>query len=124
MDWYNNIYQIIEEATNCIDCLEEQLTLEQQCMDYLDNVDESIVSEVFVKKVMRKGKAVRKKFCKMATQKQLGGRCVPKKAKERIKKSRSMKKAARKKKGKQGRISRKMKKSLKRGSKMGLYKRR
>jgi len=114
------LYNIIREVS----LNETQLRLEQQCMDYLDNVDESMVSEILIKKVMRKGKAVRKKFCKMATQKQVGGRCVPKKAKERIKKSRSMRKAARKKKGKQSRISRKMKKSLKRGSRMGLYKRR
>ena len=124
MNWYENIYEIIQETADCIDCLDEQSILEQQCMDYLDNVDENTMSEILVKKVMRKGKAVRKKFCKMATQKQLGGRCVARKAKERIKKSRSMKRAARKKKGKQSRISRKMKKSLKRGRRMGLYKRR
>ena len=35
-----------------------------------------------------------------------------------------MKRAARKRKGKQSRISRKMKKSIKRGRRMGLYRRR
>ena len=121
MEWYTNIFNLINEATDCIDCLEKQLTLEQECMDYLDTVDESMIEGAVMKKVMRKGKAIRKKFCKLATQKQLGGKCVARGAKERIKKSRSMRKAAKKKKGKMGRISRKRKKSLKRGKKMGLY---
>ena len=42
-------------------------------------------------------------------------------AKERVKKSRSMRKAARKRKGKMGKILRKRKRSLGRGRKMGLY---
>ena len=122
MDWQNDIFNLINEATDCIDCFEKQLALEQECVNYLDNVDESIIESALIKKVMRKGKAVRKKFCKLATQKQLGGKCVARGAKERVKKSRSMKKAAKKKKGKMGRISRKRKKSLKRGKRMGLYK--
>ena len=121
MRWQNDIFNLINEATDCIDCLEKQLTLEQECMNYLDSVDESMIEGAIMKKVMRKGKAVRKKFCKLATQKQLGGKCVARGAKERVKKSRSMRKAAKKKKGKMGRISRKRKKSLKRGKKMGLY---
>ena len=121
MRWQNDIFDLINEATDCIDCLEKQLTLEQECIDYLDSVDESMIEGAIMKKVMRKGKAIRKKFCKLATQKQLGGKCVARGAKERIKKSRSAKRGARKKKGKMGRISRKRKKSLKRGKRMGLY---
>ena len=121
MEWQSQIFNLINEATDCIDCFEKQLTLEQECMDYLDNIDENVVEGAIMKKVMRKGKAVRKKFCKLATQKQLGGKCVARGAKERVKKSRSMRKAAKKKKGKMGRISRKRKKSLKRGKRMGLY---
>ena len=121
MEWYNNIFSLINEATDCIDCFEKQLALEQECIDYLDNIDENVVEGAIMKKVMRKGKAIRKKFCKLATQKQLGGKCVARGAKARVKKSRSMRKAAKKKKGKMGRISRKRKKSLKRGKRMGLY---
>tara|TARA_B100000287_G_scaffold119378_1_gene111377 strand:+ start:1330 stop:1701 length:372 start_codon:yes stop_codon:yes gene_type:complete len=123
MDWYKNIYGLIEETIDCIDCLDEQLALEQQCMEYLDSIDESELEEgAVIRKVMRKGKAVRKKFCKLATQKQLGGRCVPRGSKERIKKSRSMRRAARKRRGKMSRILKKRKKSITRGKRMGLYK--
>ena len=123
-NWYTDIEKLLSEAHNCVDCLEEKLNFENQCMDYLDNLTEEDLNErMVIKRVMRGGKSVRKKFCKLATQKQLGGRCVARKAKERVKKSRSMRKAARKRKGKMGKISRKRKRSVLRGKRMGLYKR-
>ena len=121
MDWYDKITKLIEDTTVCIDCLDEAIKLENQCMDYLDGLDENMVEGVVIKKVMRKGRAIRKKFCKLATQKQLGGRCVSRSAKERIKRKRANIKSSRKKKGKKGTILRKRRKSLKRGKSMGLY---
>ena len=71
--WYDKIDSLITEATECID-------------------------EIIRKKVIRGKKAVIKKFCKLATQKNVGGKCVARSSKERIRKSRAMKKAARRKK--------------------------
>tara|TARA_Y100000593_G_scaffold86988_1_gene166699 strand:- start:2898 stop:3236 length:339 start_codon:yes stop_codon:yes gene_type:complete len=107
--WYDEIENLITEATECLD----EMALYEQC-----------VNEIVRKKVIRGKRAVIKKFCKLATQKQVGGRCVARSSKERTKKSRAMRKAARKRKGKQKRITRKMKKSKAIGKRMGLHKRR
>ena len=120
MRWQNDIFNLINEATDCIDCLEKQLTLEQECMNYLDSVDESMIEGAIMKKVMRKGKAVRKKFCKLATQKQLGGKCVVMKSKERTTRKMKAKKGAIKRKGKMSRIKKKRKKAMKKRKTFGL----
>ena len=107
--WYDEIDSLITEATQCLD----EMVLYEQCID-----------EIVRKKVIRGKKAVIKKFCKLATQKNVGGKCVARSSKERMRKKRAMKKAARKRKGKQKRITRKMKKSRAIGKRMGLGKRR
>ena len=124
-DWYDEINRLLNEATDCVDCVEEQLALEQQCMEYLDNVNESELEEgAVIKKVMRKGKAIRRKFCKMATQKLLGGKCVAQSASSRNKKKRGARKGWKKKRGKMGKMLRSRRKSLRRGKGMSLYKKR
>ena len=107
--WYDEIDNLITEAKDCIN----EMALYEQCID-----------EIVRKKVICGKKAVIKKFCKLATQKQVGGRCVARGSKERMKKKRAMKRAARKKRGKMKRIIRKMKKSRAIGKRMGLGKRR
>ena len=107
--WHDEIDSLITEATECIG----EMVLYEQCID-----------EIIRKKVIRGKKAVIKKFCRLATQKNVGGKCVARSSKERIRKKRAMKKAARKKRGKMKRIVRKMKKSRAIGKRMGLCKRR
>mgnify|MGYP003660237415 CR=1 FL=1 len=120
-DWYKEIEEILNEATECIDCVEEQLNLENQCMEYLDKVEESNLDEGGIfKKVIRKGKVVRKKFCKAATQKALGGRCVPMKGTERMKRKRALKRSKAKKRGKMKRTMKKIRKAMRKRKSMGL----
>tara|TARA_Y100000401_G_C8300977_1_gene214051 strand:- start:827 stop:1117 length:291 start_codon:yes stop_codon:yes gene_type:complete len=93
-DWFDSIFNVIQE-----------------CSEYID--------EAVKKKVIRKGKLVRKTFCKKG-QKAKGGRCVPMKAKERTKRKIKAKKGAIKRKGKAGRIKKKRAKAMKKRKTFGL----
>ena len=83
----------------------------QECYEYLD--------EAVKKKVIRKGKLVRKTFCKPG-QKAKGGKCVPMKAAERAKRKIKAKKGAINRKGKASRIKKKRAKSMKKRKTFGL----
>jgi len=96
-DWYDKIFDIIQESTDCIDELTEAIR----------------------KKVIRKGKVKRKLFCKPG-QKAKGGKCVVMKSKERAGRKRTAKKSAVKRKGKAGRIKKKRAKSMRKRKGMGL----
>ena len=93
-NWFDNIFNIIQE-----------------CDEYLD--------EATKKKVIRKGKLIKKTFCKKG-QKAVGGRCVAMKSTERSKRKRSTKKGAIKRKGKASRIKKKRAKSMKKRARFGL----
>ena len=93
-DWFDNIFNAIQE-----------------CTEYLE--------EAVKKKVIRKGKLVRKTFCKPG-QKAKGGRCVPMKSTERNKRKIKAKKGAIKRKGKAGRIKKKRAKAMKKRKTYGL----
>jgi hypothetical protein len=93
-DWFDNIFNTIQE-----------------CYEYLD--------EAVKKKVIRKGKLVRKTFCKKG-QKAKGGKCVPMKSTERVKRKMKAKKGAIKRKAKSGRIKKKRAKAMKKRKTMGL----
>ncbi len=96
-DWYEEIFSIIQEGTDCID----------------------EVTEAVRKKVIRKGKVKKKLFCKPG-QKAKGGRCVTMKSKERTRRKLKAKKGAIKRKGKMGRIKRKRAKAMRKRKGMGL----
>ena len=93
-DWFDSIFNVIQE-----------------CYEYVD--------EAVKKKVIRKGKLVRKTFCKKG-QKAKGGRCVPMKSTERAKIKIKAKKGAIKRKGKAGRIKKKRAKAMKKRKTYGL----
>ena len=78
-----------------------------------------VLSDVKKKRVIRKGKMIKKTFCKPG-QKAKGGKCVVMKSKERTTRKRKATKAAIKRKGKQSRINRKRKKSMKKRQRFGL----
>ena len=73
---------------------------------------EDILDEAIKKKVIRKGKLVKKTFCKKG-QKAKGGKCVPMKSTQRSRRKIKAKKAAVKRKGKMSRIKKKRKKAMK-----------
>ena len=83
----------------------------QECYEYLD--------EAVKKKVIRKGKLVRKTFCKKG-QKAKGGRCVAMKSTERTTRKRKAKKGAIKRKAKAGKIRKKRAKAMRKRKTMGL----
>ena len=93
-NWFDNIFNIIQE-----------------CDEYLD--------EATKKKVIRKGKLIKKTFCKKG-QKAVGGRCVTMKSKEKAKRKIKAKKGALKRRAKMSKINRKRKKSMKKRRRMGL----
>ena len=93
-DWFDSIFNVIQE-----------------CYEYVD--------EAVKKKVIRKGKLVRKTFCKKG-QKAKGGRCVPMKSTERTKRKIKAKKGAIKRKGKAGKIKKKRAKAMKKRKSFGL----
>ena len=93
-DWFDNIFNLIQE-----------------CDEYLD--------EATKKKVIRKGKLIKKTFCKKG-QKAVKGRCVAMKSTERTKRKMSTKKGAIKRKGKASRIKKKRAKSMKKRRTFGL----
>ena len=93
-DWFDSIFNVIQE-----------------CYEYVD--------EAVKKKVIRKGKLVRKTFCKKG-QKAKGGKCVPMKSTERAKRKIKAKKGAIKRKAKAGRIKKKTAKSMKKRKTFGL----
>ena len=109
MNWYRDIYEIIVEANQCIDYIEE-------CLE-----------EGKFKWVIRGRKKKKKKVCpgKQVSKRTSGGayKCKPMKGIERAKRKRALKKAGIAKKSKQKIVTRKTKKSRKRGSVMGLYNR-
>ena len=77
------------------------------------------LEEAKKKKVIRKGKLVRKTFCPPG-QKAKGGKCVPMKSKERAKRKMKAKKGAIKRKGKMSRIKKKRAKAMKKRKTYGL----
>ena len=93
-DWFDDIFNVIQE-----------------CDEYLN--------EATKKKVIRKGKLIKKTFCKKG-QKAVKGRCVAMKSTERSKRKRSTKKGAIKRKGKASRIKKKRAKSMKKRTTFGL----
>ena len=93
-DWYDDILGIIKE-----------------CDDVLD--------EAKKKKVIRKGKLVKKTFCPPG-RKAKKGKCVTMKATEKAKKKRGAKKGAIKRKGKFGKIKKKRAKAMKKRKMFGL----
>lgn len=73
---------------------------------------ESAITEVQRKKVVRGGKIVKKIVCPEG-KKNVGGKCVRMRNIEKLKRSKTAKKAAKKKKGKLGAIQRKRARSMK-----------
>ena len=71
------------------------------------------------KKVIRKGKLIKKTFCPKG-QKAKGGRCVTMKSKERVKRKMKAKKGAIKRKAKSTRIKKKRAKSMRKRKSFGL----
>ena len=94
ISWFDEIFNLVQEA--------------------IETVDEAVK-----KKVIRKGKLVRKTFCKKG-QKAKGGKCVAMKSTERTKRKRKAKKGAIKRKAKAGRIRKKRAKAMKKRRTMGL----
>ena len=77
------------------------------------------VEEATRRKVIRKGKMKKKLFCPKGM-KAKGNRCVPMRGVEKARRRRALKKTAIKRKGKMGRIIRKMRRSKRRRKSMGL----
>ena len=96
-NWYDDIFNIIQE-----------------CDEYVENLDEARK-----KKVIRKGKLIKKTFCKKG-QKAKGGKCVPMKSKERSKRKLKAKKGAIKRKAKSQRIKKKRAKAMRKRKSFGL----
>ncbi|MBC8422083.1 MAG: hypothetical protein H8E03_01530 [Pelagibacteraceae bacterium] len=87
----------------------------------LDELLVAFLSEIRMKKVVRGKKLVKKAVCpKNKRYVPALKKCVTKTAGEKVKKHRSMKKAALKKRGKMARINRKRKKSMKKRKSFGL----
>ena len=83
----------------------------QECFEYLD--------EARKKKVIRRGKLVKKTFCPPG-QKAKGGKCVVMKSKERARRKIKAKKSAIKRKAKSTRIKKKRAKAMKKRRAFGL----
>tara|TARA_Y100000593_G_C4290266_1_gene327864 strand:+ start:67 stop:357 length:291 start_codon:yes stop_codon:yes gene_type:complete len=83
----------------------------QECFEYLE--------EAKKKRVIRKGKLIKKTFCPPG-QKAKGGRCVPMKSKERMKRKMKAKKGAIKRKAKGTRIKKKRAKAMRKRKAFGL----
>ena len=83
----------------------------QECFEYLD--------EARKKKVIRRGKLIKKTFCPKG-QKAKKGRCVPMKSKERSVRKRKAKKGAMKRKAKATRIKKKRAKAMRKRKAFGL----
>ena len=81
---------------------------------------ETPVGEAVRRKVIRKGKMRKKLFCPKGM-KAKGSRCVPMRGVEKARRRRALKKTAIKRKGKMGRIIRKIKRSRRRRKAMGLH---
>ena len=77
------------------------------------------LNEARKKKVIRKGKLVKKTFC-FPGQKAKGGRCVAMKSKERAVRKRKAKKGAIKRKGKMARIKKKRAKAMRKRKTYGI----
>jgi hypothetical protein len=92
--WYDEIFNIVQE-----------------CDEVLD--------EAYKKKVIRRGKLVRKTFCKPG-QKAVKGRCVAMKSSERSRRRLKARKGAMKRKGKMSRIRKKRAKAMKKRRSYGL----
>jgi len=84
-----------------------------------DSIWEDIVGEMQRKKVIRKGKLVKKLFCKPG-KKALGNKCVVMKATEKVKRKRMAKKGAIKRKAKMGKILKKRAKAMKKRRTYGI----
>ena len=93
--------------------------------DWMDEINEvieecnKILDEAKRKKVIRRGKVVRKLFCPKG-QKALKGRCVAMKGKERAKRKLKSRKGAMKRKAKAARIKKKRAKAMKKRKTFGL----
>ena len=92
--WFDEIFNIVQEC-------------------------EDIIDEAYKKKVIRKGKLVRKTFCKPG-QKAVKGRCVAMKSTERSRRKLKARKSAMKRKPKAARIKRKRAKAMKKRKSYGL----
>ena len=84
-----------------------------------DAIWEDIVDEMKKKKVIRKGKLIKKLMCKPG-KKALGNKCVVMKASEKAKRRRMAKKGAIKRKAKFGKILKKRAKAMKKRRTYGL----
>jgi hypothetical protein len=86
-----------------------------------DIIEESmnIIDEAKKRRVIRKGKMIKKTFCPKG-QKAKGGRCVPMKAKERTKRKMKAKKASIKRKSKMSRIKKKRAKAMRKRKAFGI----
>ena len=82
-------------------------------------MDELDLDEATRKKVIRKGKLVKKLFCAPG-QKAKGGRCVTMKSTEKAKRKIKAKKSALKRKSKMSKINKKRAKSMKKRKRVGL----
>ena len=91
-------------------------------IDESDAIWEDIVDEMRRKKVIRKGKLVKKLFCKPG-KKALGNKCVTMKASEKVKRKRMAKKGAIKRKAKFGKILKKRAKAMRKRKTAGLDRR-
>ena len=87
--------------------------------DIVDSLTEEDLTEARKKRVIRKGKMIKRTFC-YPGQKAKGGKCVPMKAAERAKRKIKAKKGAIKRKGKAGRIKKKRAKAMKKRKSYGL----
>ena len=96
-NWYDDIFNIVQE-----------------CDEYVDDLNEARK-----KKVIRKGKLIKKTFCKKG-QKAKGGKCVPMKSKERSRRKMKAKKGAIKRKAKATRIKKKRAKAMRKRKAFGL----
>jgi hypothetical protein len=81
-------------------------------MEIKEYIQNKILQEIEFKKVIRKGKVVKKKICP-DTAKVAGNKCVKMTASEKLKQSKAAKKRAIKMKSKMGKILKKRAKSLK-----------
>jgi hypothetical protein len=86
-----------------------------------DYIQEKILQEIKFKRVMRKGKVVKKKVCP-DNAKVAGNRCVPITGSEKLKLKKAAKKRARKMKAKMGKILKKRAKSMKKRAMLNLPK--
>ena len=88
--------------------------LKEIIKEVLDELDEAVK-----RKVVRKGKLIKKTFCKPG-QKAVKGRCVTMRGKEKAKRRMTQRRAAQKRKGKAARIKRKRAKAMRKRKAVGL----